>query len=377
MTEASSSPSNRVAIAAFGQTAFSRDDSAVEDVMFDSVRSLFRDNPGVDKKEIDVVLASTTDNAKYMGAIVSETAGIRPRTSHTVESMCNSGTNAIVSAYSYVASGLGRAALVVGADRFDCPGQILGWDQARGEFGHPVFWASIFSRSYRDAFGVSAEDLASIPAKNHKSARDNPHAISERAYTVEEVLASKRLTEDLRLLECSRPSTGGSAVLLASGEIASRLTDTPVWITGIGQMTLSAGFTSTDDLTAMRSTAEASRHAFRMAGIDPGQVDVAEVHDAFAVCEAMAVEDLGMAEKGSGASFARELYETGNRMINPRGGLIGSGHPPGATGIAQTVEVALQLQNGAGRRQVDSPETGLVHNMSAAATSSTVLVMSN
>jgi len=366
---------NRVGIAAFGSTGFSRDDLPVGEIMFRAARSLFQSNRNVDRGDIDAVLVSTNDNAKYMGAIVSESIGVRPRSSHTVESMCSSGTNAIVSAWSYIASGLGSAALVVGGDRFDGPGQILEWDEPRGEFKHPMFWASIFSRSYKSSFGAGSEDLASISAKNHRNAQDNPNAISKKAYTVDDVLGSRKLTEDLRLLECSRPSTGGSAVLLASEDLASEITDSPVWIAGIGQKTTSAGFTRTEDFTRMQSTSDAAKQALEMAGMGPGDVDVAEVHDAFAVCEALAVEDIGMAKKGSGARFARDLYETGDRMVNPRGGLIGAGHPLGATGVAQTIEIVQQLQNSAGRRQAGSPEVGLVHNMSAAATSSTVLVM--
>ena len=104
-------------------------------------------------------------------------------------------------------------------------------------------------------------------------------------------------------------------------------------------------------------------------------IDVAEVHDAFSVCEPMALESLGFTDKGKGIDMIRELYTTNNLKINPRGGLIGSGHPLGATGIAQTIEIAQQLQSCANKRQVDNANIGLVHNMSAAATSSTVLVL--
>jgi len=364
----------RVAIAGTGGTDFTRSRPAVKDVMLDSIRPLLLEG-GIDRGEIDAVLVSTNDDAKYLGAIVSETAGISPKISHSIENMCSSGANAIVSAYSYIASGLAETALVVGADRFDGPGQVLEWDESRGEFGHPVFWASVFAGAYKRHFGASDEDMACVAAKNHRNAVDNPHAVSRGAHGIKDVLSSRRLTEDLRLLECSSPSTGGAAVLLASEEKARKITDAPVWITGIGHRTTAAGFTRTADYTRMESAADAARQALGMAGAGPGEIDVAEVHDAFAVCEALAVEGIGIAKRGSGAKLARQLYETQDRMINPRGGLIGSGHPPGATGIAQAAEIAQQLQGRAGRRQVDAARTGLVHNMSAAATSSTVLVM--
>ena len=105
-----------------------------------------------------------------------------------------------------------------------------------------------------------------------------------------------------------------------------KITDQPTWIKGIGQKTTSASFTKTNDFTKMQSTVDASKNALEMAKIEPQDIDVAEVHDAFTVCEALAVEDIGMVKKGFGAKFSKELYETENKMINPRGGLIGSGH---------------------------------------------------
>ena len=112
-----------------------------------------------------------------------------------------------------------------------------------------------------------------------------------------------------------------------------------------------------------------------MAKTNPQEIDIAEIHDAFSVCELMAVEDLSLAKKNTGASYVRNLFNTENRKINPRGGLIGAGHPLGATGIAQIVEITQQLQNKEEKRQISNAKKGLIHNMSAAATSSTVLVL--
>ena len=119
----------------------------------------------------------------------------------------------------------------------------------------------------------------------------------------------------------------------------------------------------------------AANDAYKMAKITPQKIDVAEIHDAFSVCELMAIEDLGLTEKNTGASYVRNLFNTEDRKINPRGGLIGAGHPLGATGISQIVEIAQQLQNKAKKRQISNAKKGLVHNMSAAATSSTVIVL--
>jgi acetyl-CoA C-acetyltransferase len=125
----------------------------------------------------------------------------------------------------------------------------------------------------------------------------------------------------------------------------------------------------------MTSNIQSSRQAYDMAKKNPSNIDVAELHDAFSICEIIELEDLGFAKQGLGASYVKDMYDSNIKKINPRGGLIGCGHPLGATGVAQTIEIFQQLQGVAKKRQVDGAKTGLVHNMSAAATSSTVLIL--
>ena len=365
----------KVGIVAYGITPFTKDDQKIESVLFKSVKNLFENNPEIDRNHIDAVLVSTNNNSKYLSPILSEMAGIQPKIAHSIESLCNSGTNSIVSAYSYIASGLADMVLVSGAERYDSPGQILEWDNSRGEFKHPIFWASIFTKSYKREFCISDEQLALVSVKNHKQAKQNPNALSNKTFTIQDVMNSKKLTDDLKLLDCSRPCTGSASILLASQEIAKKNTEIPIWITGIGQKTTSAGFTKNLSLSSMESTKLAGSTALNMANHDIKDIDVVEVHDAFSVCEPMALESLGFSKLGSGVSMIKELYETNNFKINPRGGLIGAGHPLGATGIAQTIEITQQLQTNATNRQVNDAKIGLVHNMSAAATSSTVLVL--
>jgi acetyl-CoA C-acetyltransferase len=366
---------NKVSIAAYGNAKFSREEIPIESLLINATKSLFDQNPNLNQKDIDEVLVSTNDNSKYLAAIISELSGIEPKTAHTVESLCNSGTNSIVAAYSYIASGLGDIALVVGAERRNSPGQILEWDKSRGQYKHPIFWGSLFTKSHKRKFNTTEEDLAIVSAKNHKLAQFNPYAYSNKIYSVEELMNSKILTEDLRVSDCSKPCSGASAVILASESKASKIAEHPIWLRGIGQKTLSAGFTKNQDFSSMMSTMEASKTAFEMAKMKPNDVDVAEVHDAFTICEIMAVEDLGLVKKGQGSDFIKTLYETEDRKINPRGGLIGAGHPLGATGIAQVIEITQQLQGNAGKRQIQNSNVGLIHNMSAAATSSTVLLL--
>ncbi len=365
----------RVGIIGHGITPFSKDDQKIETVLLNSVKKLFKNNPKINRKDVDAVLVSTNNNSKYLSPVLSEMAGIQPNTAHTIESLCNSGTNSIVSAYSYISSGLADMVLVSGAERYDSPGQILEWDSSRGEYKHPIFWASIFAKSYKRKYGISDEQLAVVSVKNHKQAKENPNALSNKTYSIEDVLNSKKLTDDLRLLNCSRPCTGSASIILGSEEKVNKLSEDPVWITGIGQKTTSAGFAKNISFSSMGSTKLAGQAALKMADKSIENIDVAEVHDAFSVCEPMALESLGFSKDGQGMHVIKELHETNNFKINPRGGLIGTGHPLGATGIAQTIEITQQLQSNAGNRQTENPQAGLVHNMSAAATSSTVLVL--
>ena len=365
----------KVGIAAYGITPFTKDDEKIESVLLKSTKTLFENNPKINRNDIDAVLVSTNNNSKYLAPILSEMTGIKPKIAHSIESLCNSGTNSIVSAYSYIVSGLADMVLINGAERYDSPGQILDWDNSRGEFKHPIFWASIFTKSYKREYLISDEQLALVSVKNHKHAKENPNALSNKTFTIQDVINSKKLTDDLRVLDCSRPCTGSASILLASEEMAKKITDMPVWITGIGQKTTSAGFTKNMSFSSMESTKIASNAALKMANQNIQDIDVAEVHDAFSVCEPMALESMGFSDSGCGTSMIKELYDTNNFKINPRGGLIGSGHPLGATGIAQAIEIMQQLQSNADTRQVDNANVGLVHNMSAAATSSTVLIL--
>ena len=130
---------NKVGIAGHGITPFTKEDQKIEFVLSDSAKELFRNNSQINRDEIDGVLVSTNNNSKYLSPILSEMTGIQPKISHSIESLCNSGTNSIVSAYSYIISGLADMVLVTGAERYDSPGQILEWDNSRGEYKHPIF----------------------------------------------------------------------------------------------------------------------------------------------------------------------------------------------------------------------------------------------
>ena len=324
----------------------------------------------IEKQELEAVLLSSCTTEQYSSSIVSEMLGLRPKISQRVDNLCNSGTNAVANAYALIASEMCELALVVGAEKAESSGNKLLWDITRGAFMFPVHWAAIFAKAHMRKYGTTEEQMAMIAVKNRESATKNPNALFRTAVTLEQVMNSRKVAEPVKLLDCSAPCDGASAVLLASDRLASKLTDTPIWIEGIGQKTNSASFANaTSDLTTIESAKSAARDAYGMSQLGPESIDVAEVHDAFTILEILAMEDLGFQEKGS------KLGMNGDVKVNPRGGILGRGHPVGATGVAQVAEIASQLAGKAGDSQISGCKHGLVHNLAAAGSSATVMIM--
>jgi len=322
--------------------------------------------------EIDGLFFSSCASDQYSSSIISEMLGIHPRISYRLDNLCNSGTNAISSAFAFISSGLCDTALVVGAEMLDSPGNKLFWDVTRGSFMFPVHWAAIFAKAHMKKYGTKEEDMAMVSIKNHRNATNNPSALFGKEINLEDVMNSKIIAPPIKLLDCSAPCDGASAVMLVSEE-KTRTIENPVYIRGIGHKTTSASFANaTSDLTSIDAARVAGHAAFEMAGAKISDIDVAELHDAFTILEIMAYEDLGFANKGEGVKFLNQQQEV---VINPRGGIIGCGHPVGATGVAQVAEIASQLAGKADKRQVRNCKTGLVHNLAAAGSSATVIVL--
>ncbi|MDD9812867.1 MAG: thiolase family protein [Thaumarchaeota archaeon] len=366
----------RAAIVGAGTVRFEAGGGApLEGLLLEASARAVSSARGLEAREIGAVMVSSNAGDGYMGAILAERIGARAGAAQRIECLCASGASAISTAWAHVASGLADVALVAGADAHDGPGRVFGWDASRGDDRRPVAWASRFATAYMREHGVRAEEMAEVAARAHHNAQANPDAYAHDAWTAGDVMASREVAPGLRLLECSRACTGAAAVIVASERAARRLCESPAWICGVGQSTLGASLSTNESMSRLASAEAAASSALRMARAEPPDIDVAEVHDAFAVCEAMAAEAVGMAPRGRGAAVICGMRATGSRALNPRGGILGSGHALGATGVAQAAEVARQLWGQAGPRQADNARAGLVHNMAAAATSSTVLVM--
>jgi acetyl-CoA C-acetyltransferase len=224
------------------------------------------------------------------------------------------------------------------------------------------------------AHGTTEEDMARVTAKNHKHGAMNPKAQFRREVTPEDVLASTMVAEPLRLLHCSPVSDGGAAVLVCPLDQAKQYTDKPVKILASSLATGTIALADRPDPAFLDSVHLSGQKAYQMAGLGPADIQIAEVHDCFAIAEICCTEALGFVEKGQGGKAAAEGITTlGGRIpVNTSGGLKSKGHPVGATGIAQAIEVFEQLRGESGDRQVANARIGLAQNMGGSGASSVV-----
>jgi acetyl-CoA C-acetyltransferase len=192
--------------------------------------------------------------------------------------------------------------------------------------------------------------------------------------TLEQVARSAPVAEPLRLLHCSPVSDGAAAVLLCPLADAHRYTDRPIRIAASGLATSAMALADRRDPSWLDAVEHAAAKAYRMAGIQPRQIQVAEVHDCFAIAEICCIEALGFVERGKGGAAARSGFTAlgGCVPVNTSGGLKAKGHPVGATGIAQAIEVFAQLRDEAGERQVKNADRGLAQNMGGSGASAVV-----
>ncbi|MBI5051362.1 thiolase domain-containing protein, partial [Candidatus Micrarchaeota archaeon] len=193
----------------------------------------------------------------------------------------------------------------------------------------------------------------------------NKYAQFQKEITIETVLKSKVIADPLKVFDCSPITDGAAAVVLAPFDIAKKHCENPVEILASGQASDAIALHSRESLTKLRATEVAAKKAFEMAKMTTKNIDVAEVHDCFTIAEIMAIEDLGFFKKGEGgkATLDGRTALDGEIPINTSGGLKACGHPVGATGIKQAVEITWQLQGRAEGRQIKDAEVGLTHNV--------------
>ncbi|HEU5322364.1 MAG TPA: 3-ketoacyl-CoA thiolase, partial [Methylomirabilota bacterium] len=369
----------RVALVGAGVSKFGVRKASYRDLIWEAGKACFDSVPGVAPRDVEglvvgSVLPERTAFQSHVASLAAEALGIRPSAlSARTEHMCASGTVGIRYAYAFIAAGLADLVMVLGVEKLNQPsgeeailnmgtGVDREWEAAFGLTAPPCF--ALAAQRHMAEYGTTEEQLALVGVKNHTHAAKNPTAHFNRGATLDQVLGSRMISSPLRLFMCSPITDGAAAVVLASEERARDLTDTPVWIRGTGQALDGFQLTSLpEDYAHWPALGRAAAAAYRMAGVGPADVDVAEVHDCFAIAELIACEELGFCAKGEAGPFVaagRSDYG-GDVVVNPRGGLIGCGHPLGATGVAQAAEVFVQLRDEAGARQVEGAAVGLTH----------------
>jgi acetyl-CoA C-acetyltransferase len=342
---------------------------------------------GIDRSELEAAWfgeLTTTDG--FPAGVLADSCGLLDIPVTRVENQCATGNDALRNALYAVGGGYVDVALVVGADktRESSPGgtfwnwmgmaRDMAWDYPLGLIA-PASFALHVAR-YMHECGATKEHLALVAVKNHANAVPNPNAHLRFPVTVEKCLAAPLVAEPFGVLDCCPQSDGAAALVIAGRDVVDRYTDHPAWIRGVGLGLDRVMHQNKADLSTFAATTKAARRAYAMAGIGPEDVDVAEVHDCFSGVELMNYEDLGFCERGG----APELISSGATQIdgrlpvNPSGGLKAKGHPPGATGVAQCVELFEQLR-GEAVNQIDGAHWGLAHNVGGPTAVSAVTIL--
>ena len=333
----------------------------------------------IDGKQIDAMYVGNMSagqliRQEHISALIADHAGLVPIPSTRVEGACASGGLALRQAVIAVASGIHDFVVAAGIEKMtDVLAEQATWElAAAADQEWEVYEGATFpglyalmARRHMYEFGTTEEQMAMVAVKNHHNACLNPCAQYHTEVTVDSVLNSSPVALPLKLLDCSPITDGAACVIVAPAEKAREFNDTPILIAGTGQASDSISLHSRPSLTGLRATSEAAKKAYKMAGVGPNDIDLAEVHDCFTIAEIMAIEDLDFCKKGEGGKVTQEGETAigGRISVNTSGGLKGKGHPVGATGIAQAVEIVQQLRGEAGKRQVNDAEVGLAHNV--------------
>ena len=333
---------------------------------------------GFDPKAVEAAFVATQRGTLWgqegiSGNTVPTAIGLAGIACTRIENACPSGSDAFRVGAMAVASGVYDLVLVIGVEKMRDKSTEEGL-LSRAASGHPILTRgetapvlfAPFATRHMHEFGTTREMLASVAVKNHHNGSLDPYAHFQNEITIEQVLASPAVCTPLHLLDCCPQTDGAAAVLLAPADRAHEFTDRPVYVAGFGVATDHPYLHEKTSFVTLQATVEAAKRAYAMAGVEPADIDMAEVHDCFTITEILDIEDLGFVEKGKGgiASLNGETALTGRIPVNTSGGLLAKGHPIGATGIAQLTECWWQLRNDAGERQVEMRNgLALQHNV--------------
>ncbi len=377
---------NKVCVIGTGSTKYGKLNESIVELAVSAAEEAIN-TAGITPKDIQYSIISNVfgvaDKQVHLSPVITTNLGIPHVPGLTVESACGSGSIALREGYANVAAGFYDVILVVGVEKVTHTGTTRSTtlfsycSDFFYEGGSGVTFPGLFAsmaRAYMYKYEANEEDLALVAVKNHENGMLNPKAHVRKRISVEDVLKSPPVASPLKLLDCCPFSDGASAVILASEEFAKKSGADYIEIIGSGRGASPATLQGRDDVTTIPSTRAAAQQAFKQARIEPKDIDFAEVHDCFTIAEIVDIEDLGFFEKGEGVNAVREGITrlNGELPINPSGGLKSKGHPIGATGVGQVVEVYEQLLGRAGTRQVKNAEIALTHNFGATGASCAV-----
>ena len=366
-----------VALVGAGQTVFSRQCGvSIRELCFEAFREAM-EGLDITTEDIDASIicsAPEYDKQRSPAGLISEYLGLTPKPTFYVETVCSSSTTGLRVAWSLIEAGLHKVVAVVGfqkmselssrdaAERMGRGGDII----YESPFGltMPAGYA-LYARAHMAKYGTTEEQMAKVRVKNSHYGAANPKANYRKELTLEEILSSEVITSPLKKFDCCANADGASCIIIARGDVAKGIAKIPIWIIGLGAATDTMSMAGRESLTGLKCAQEAAKQAYKMAGVSPQDIDVAEVHDCFTVSEILAYEDLGFAKPGEGAGLIEEKqsYVEGKIPVNVDGGLLSKGHPIGATGGSQLRTIVRQLRGQANEAQVKGAEIGLVHNI--------------
>ena len=361
-----------VFIIGVGMTQFGKHmDRSLRDLGREACLNALRD-AGVTPKKIEAgycgnALAPAIQGETGVGQNVFWEVGINEIPIVNVENACASGSTALREGWMAIAGGFYDMVIVAGVEKtVMAKGAML--DVGAAEFETKlgdVFPGqfALIAQKHMEQYGTTREQLAKVSVKNHFNGTLNPYAQFQKQFTLEEVLNSPMVADPLTLYSCCPNSDGAAALILCSKKKAQKMNARPVRIAA--SILTSGTYNNQRDITGWEIEKKAAGRAYEMASLGPKDIDLVEVHDAFTISEIIHYEDLGLCAPGEGGRLIGEgATELGGRIpVNPSGGLLAKGHPVGASGVAQVVEIVWQLRGEAGKRQVKNPRVGLAQIM--------------
>jgi len=384
----------KVAIIGGGATRSGKREASWRDLVQEAGKAMFENVNNLSPKDVDSLIVGAAQPERFafqahVAPMVAEYLGITPRKILArAELMCASGQAAIRYAWACVASGLADIAVAFGVEKMYMPDMAEAqtnmtcvldreWDGINGLSAPPIF--AMMAQRHMHEFGTTEEQQAKVCVKNHHYSSMNPLAQFPKEVTVQDVLKSLVVAPPLKLLDCSGITDGAAGVVLVPEEDAKKYTDTPMSIVGTGQASIGNVVGNLASLTEWVPLKLAVQEALKSAHITLDDIDIAELHDCFTISEIMEYEAFGWCEKGKGGKLIEDgqSYIGGKVAVNPRGGLLGCGHPLGATAILQALDILQQFRGEVPKgRYVDGAEIALAHNLSGPANVHSVMVYS-